>query len=110
MNVAVWRKALRVIPSVTREEWAGLDLLARWLISSRAAVLVMTFTSSAVAGLFAARDGGFRVLPWLFMTLGLILGHAANNLFNDYTDYVRGVDKDNYFRSQYGPQPVAHGT
>jgi 1,4-dihydroxy-2-naphthoate octaprenyltransferase len=109
INPAMWRKALRVIPSVSKETWEKLDLVARWLISSRAAVLVMTFTSSAIAGLFAARDGGFRFLPWLFMTLGLVLGHASNNLFNDYTDFVRGVDKDNYYRTMYGPQPVAHG-
>src|SRR5208337_3712527 len=109
MNPAMWKKALRVIPSVSKESWGTLDLVSKWLISSRAAVLVMTFTSSAIAGLFAARDGGFRILPWLVMTLGLILGHACNNLFNDYTDFVRGVDKDNYFRTLYGPQPVAHG-
>jgi len=109
MDIAMWRKALRVIPSVSKGTWDTLDIVAKWLISSRAAVLVMTFTSSAVAGLFAARDGAFRVLPWLAMTLGLLLGHAANNLFNDYTDFVRGVDKDNYFRTMYGPQPVAHG-
>jgi 1,4-dihydroxy-2-naphthoate octaprenyltransferase len=69
----------------------------------------MTFTSAALAGLFALRDGGFRFLPWLVMTIALMLGHASNNLFNDYTDYVRGVDTDNYFRTQYGPQPLAHG-
>jgi 1,4-dihydroxy-2-naphthoate octaprenyltransferase len=109
MNPAMWRKALRVIPSVSKETWGALDLVSKWLISSRAAVLVMTFTSSAIAGLFAARDGGFRILPWVFMTLGLMLGHASNNLFNDYTDFVRGVDKENYFRTMYGPQPVAHG-
>jgi 1,4-dihydroxy-2-naphthoate polyprenyltransferase len=109
MNPAMWKKALRVIPSVSKEQWSALDLVSRWLISSRAAVLVMTFTSAAIAGLFALRDGGFRILPWLFMTLGLMLGHASNNLFNDYTDFVRGVDKDNYFRTMYGPQPVAHG-
>ncbi len=109
MNPAMWKKALRVIPSVSKETWGTLDLVSKWLISSRAAVLVMTFTSSAIAGLFAARDGGFRTLPWLFMSVGLMLGHAANNLFNDYTDFVRGVDKDNYFRTMYGPQPVAHG-
>ena len=67
---------------------------------------VMTFTSSAVAGLFALRDGRFRLLPWVIMTIGLVLGHATNNQFNDYTDFIRGVDKDNYFRSLYGPQPV----
>jgi 1,4-dihydroxy-2-naphthoate octaprenyltransferase len=105
----MWKKALRVIPSVSNESWRKLDLVSKWLISSRAAVLVMTFTSSAIAGLFAARDGRFRILPWLFMTLGLIFGHASNNLFNDYTDFIRGVDKDNYFRTIYGPQPLSHG-
>ena len=109
MRVTMWRKALSVIPSVTKETWSTLDIVSRWLISSRAAVLVMTFTSAALAGLFAARDGAFRFLPWLVMTVALVLGHASNNLFNDYTDYVRGVDKDNYFRTMYGPQPVAHG-
>ena len=109
MNIAMWKKALQVIPSVTKEKWDTLDLISRWLISTRSAVLVMTFISSALAGLFALRDGAFRPLPWLIMTVGLLLGHATNNLVNDYTDFVRGVDKDNYFRSMYGPQPVAHG-
>ncbi|NTU65682.1 MAG: prenyltransferase, partial [Chloroflexi bacterium] len=40
---------------------------------------------------------------------GLILAHASNNIFNDYTDFVRGVDKDNYYRNIYGAQPVASG-
>ena len=109
MKIAMWKKALQVIPSVTPETWSTLDIISKWLISSRAAVILMTFTSAALAGLFALRDGGFRFLPWLVMSLGLMLGHASNNLFNDYTDYVRGVDKDNYFRTMYGPQPVAHG-
>ncbi len=109
MNFAMWKKAMPVIPSVSREKWDRLDLVSRWLISARSAVLVMTFTSSALAGLFALRAGVFRPLPWLIMTLGLMLGHATNNLVNDYTDFVRGVDKDNYFRTMYGPQPVAHG-
>jgi 1,4-dihydroxy-2-naphthoate polyprenyltransferase len=109
MRLAMWKKALQVIPSVSSETWKTLDLVSRWLISARAAVIVMTFLSSALAGLFAVRDGGFRFLPWLVMTVALCLGHGSNNLFNDYTDWVRGVDKDNYFRTQYGPQPVAHG-
>lgn len=37
------------------------------------------------------------------------MAHATNNLLNDFTDYVRGVDEDNYYRSQYGPQPLVHG-
>lgn len=109
MNFAMWKKALQVIPAVSKQEWDALDFVSKWLISTRAAVLVMTFISSALAGLFAARDGKFVLLPWLALTLGLILAHATNNLFNDYTDFVKGVDKDNYFRTLYGPQPVANG-
>ncbi len=109
MNFAMWKKALQVIPAVSKEEWDALDFISKWLISTRAAVLVMTFISAALAGLFALRDGMFDFLPWLALALGLMLAHATNNLFNDYTDYVKGVDKDNYFRTMYGPQPVANG-
>jgi len=109
MNFAMWKKALQVIPSVSKQEWDELDVVSKWLIASRAAVLVMTFISAALAGIFALRDGAFNMLPWLALVLGLILAHATNNLLNDYTDFVRGVDQDNYFRTMYGPQPVAHG-
>ncbi|NTW12050.1 MAG: prenyltransferase [Anaerolineales bacterium] len=109
MNFAMWRKALNVIPEVSKAEWDELDVVSKWLISTRAAVLVMTFISAALAGLFAWRDGSFSFLPWIALTFGLILAHASNNIFNDYTDFVRGVDKDNYYRNIYGAQPVASG-
>jgi len=109
MNIGMWKKALQVIPAVTKDEWNALDFVSKWLISTRAAVLVMTFISAALAGLFALRDGKFNAVSWVALALGLILAHATNNLFNDYTDFVRGVDQDNYFRTMYGPQPVANG-
>jgi len=109
MNFAMWRKALNVIPDVSKSEWDELDVISKWLISTRAAVLIMTFISAALAGLFAWRDGAFNFLPWIALTLGLILAHASNNIFNDFTDFVRGVDKDNYYRNIYGAQPVASG-
>lgn len=109
MNFAMWRKALNVIPEVSKAEWDELDVVSKWLISTRAAVLVMTFISAALAGLFAWRDNSFSFLPWLALVLGLIMAHASNNIFNDYTDFVRGVDKDNYYRNIYGAQPVASG-
>ncbi len=109
MNVAMWRKALQVIPHVSQEEWVGLDVISKWLISTRAAVLIMTFISAAIAGILALQQGIFNFWLWLLLTIGLIFAHATNNLLNDYTDYVRGVDKDNYYRSQYGPQPLVHG-
>jgi 1,4-dihydroxy-2-naphthoate octaprenyltransferase len=109
MNITMWRKALQVIPHVSKEEWQRLDVISKWLISTRAAVLIMTFLSGAFAGIFAYRDGGFNLVKWVLLTLGLIFSHATNNLLNDYTDFNRGVDKDNYYRAQYGPQPLVHG-
>lgn len=109
MNVAMWGKALRVIPRITKGEWDGLDVISRWLIATRAAVLIMTFISAALAGIFAFRDGHFNFWLWLLLVVGLVFAHATNNLVNDYTDHKRGVDKNNYFRTQYGPQPVEQG-
>ncbi len=110
MNFSIWRKALTVIPEVSKEEWDRLDLISRWLISTRAAVLLMTFLSAVLGGVFALWDG-YRISLWAWavLILGLVLAHAANNLFNDYTDYMRGVDRENYYRTQYGPQPIASG-
>lgn len=109
MNPAMWLKAVRVIPRLSAEEWARLDFVSRWLVATRSAVLVMTFTASAVAGLLAWRDGAFDAAAWLAVTVGLLLAHATNNLLNDLIDHHRGVDRDNYFRTQYGPQPLEHG-
>jgi 1,4-dihydroxy-2-naphthoate polyprenyltransferase len=108
-KLSIWREALQVIPQVSKQEWEQLDLISRWLVSTRAAVLIMTVLSAILAGVFALRDHVFDFVPWFVMMLGLTLAHATNNLFNDYTDFVRGVDKDNYFRTMYGPQPLAHG-
>lgn len=109
MNVAMWKKALQVIPRIDKDEWDQLDIISKWLISTRAAVLVMTFFSAAIAGLFALRDNSFNLGRWALLVVGLIFAHATNNLINDLTDFKRGVDKDNYFRTQYGPQPLQQG-
>jgi 1,4-dihydroxy-2-naphthoate octaprenyltransferase len=109
MNFAMWRKALQVIPRITKEEWDRLDELSKWLIASRAAVLVMTFISASIAGIFALQSREFNLWLWLLVTIGLILAHATNNLVNDYVDYIKGVDIDNYYRAQYGPHPLEHG-
>lgn len=97
------------MPSVTKEEWQKLDIISRWLVATRSAVLFMTFISAALAGIFAAAAGKFDLTKWLLLTVGLILSHATNNLLNDYTDFTRGVDKDNYYRTLYGPQPLVAG-
>jgi len=108
-DVAMWRKALTVMPHISKQEWEGLDWISRWLIASRSAVLVMTFTSAAFAGVLALKAGALDPLLWLLVTVGLCLAHATNNLLNDLTDHWKGVDRDNYFRTQYGPQTVEEG-
>lgn len=109
MNFAMWAKALQIIPRISKDEWDKLDIISRWLISTRAAVLIMTFLSGAIAGILAIRAGSFNFWYWVLLEIGLIMSHATNNLYNDYTDYARGVDQDNYYRAQYGPQPLVHG-
>jgi 1,4-dihydroxy-2-naphthoate polyprenyltransferase len=109
MNFSMWAKALQIIPRISKEEWDKLDIISKWLISTRAAVLIMTFLSGAIAGILSFRAGMFNFWYWVLLEIGLVMAHATNNLFNDYTDFSRGVDQDNYYRAQYGPQPLVHG-
>lgn len=109
MNFSMWRKALQIIPRISKEEWDQLDLVSRWLIATRAAVMIMTIFSALIAGIFAFRAGAFNIWRWLLVTVGLYLAHGTNNFLNDYTDFSKGVDEDNYYRAQYGPQPLVHG-
>jgi 1,4-dihydroxy-2-naphthoate octaprenyltransferase len=106
----MWRKAFWTLVKLdTREEWERLDIVSKWLIATRSAVTAVTLYSCVIAGLLAWRDGHFSWLPWLIVTLGLFIAHGTNNLLNDYTDFKRGVDKDNYFRIEYGVHPLVQG-
>ena len=105
----MWGKALTVMPRIDKNEWDALDIVSRWLIATRAAVIIMTFTSAAFAGILAYKAGKFDWLLWSLVTGGLCLAHATNNIINDLTDHYKGVDKDNYFRTQYGPQTIEAG-
>ncbi|MBI5845331.1 MAG: prenyltransferase [Deltaproteobacteria bacterium] len=105
----MWIKALRIIPRVSPEEWKTLDVVSRWLIASRAAVFIMTATSCAVGGLLAVRDGAFSAPDFAACLLGLVFAHATNNLLNDLIDHKKGIDRNNYYRAQYGPHPIEHG-
>ncbi len=67
MNFTMWAKALQVIPRISREEWDDLDIISKWLISTRAAVLIMTFLSAAIAGILAFRAGLFNLGLWLLL-------------------------------------------
>ena len=109
IDFGMWSKALQGVPRISKEEWDRLDLVSRWLIATRAMALVLSFISATIAGLLALQAGEFNFWVWLLLTVGLFMAHGTNNLLNDYTDYSRGVDKGNYFRAVYGPQPLEHG-
>jgi 1,4-dihydroxy-2-naphthoate octaprenyltransferase len=103
----MWRKAAwELIKMDDKKEWDALDVVSKWLIATRSAVTAVTVYSCIIAGLLAWRDGNFGWLPWIILTLGLFIAHGTNNLLNDYTDFSRGIDKDNYFRTQYGVHPL----
>ena len=97
------------IPKINKEEFEKLDLFSKWLVSSRSAVLVMTFISGLLGVLFAALYGYYNLTFSILVIAGLVISHAASNLFNDYWDFRQGVDTDNYFRAKYGPQPIVSG-
>ena len=109
IDLGMWLRALRIIPRLSKDEWDRLDIVSRWLIATRAAVFVMTVVSAGIGGILAARDGLFHGANFVACLIGLVFAHATNNLINDLTDHVQGVDKGNYFRAQYGPQPLEHG-
>lgn len=105
----MWSRALDRMPKLSHTEWQALDPIAKWLIACRASVLFMTFTAAALGGLMAWRAGVFEWNLWLATVLGLMFAHATNNLLNDYTDSRRGIDKENYYRNQYGVHVLEDG-
>jgi 1,4-dihydroxy-2-naphthoate octaprenyltransferase len=107
INFAMWRKASwQLIKMDDKKEWDALDVVSKWLIATRSAVTLVTVYSCIIAGILAARDGHFDWLTFIIVTLGLFIAHGTNNILNDYTDYNRGVDNDNYFRAAYGVHPL----
>ncbi len=114
INFAMWRKAAwELIKMDSKQEWDALDIISKWLIATRSAVTAVTVYSSVIAGLLFWRAQAvaepFPWLAWFIVTLGLFIAHGTNNLLNDYTDFSRGVDKENYFRTQYGVHPLVQG-
>lgn len=109
VNVRMWGAAVTRMPKVSNEEWATLDVVSRWLIASRAAVLWMTLGAALLAGGLAARENKLDFGLWIATTLGLLFAHATNNFLNDLTDHWKGTDKGDYVRSLYGVQPLEQG-
>lgn len=109
MDVKLWWFALqKPVKENDKRVWDSFDVIAKWLISTRATVTQLTLMAGVIAGLLALRDGFFNFPLWLAMTLGIYFAHSSENLVNDYIDYTRGIDEDNYYRGQYGIHPLVH--
>ena len=100
-----WREVLRT----TNPPAGHLDVVSKWLVLTRAAVLPMTLTAGAVAGLLAARADGFSPGLFTLALVGILLAHVSNNLMNDLFDVEVGSDTETYPRALYAPHPVLSG-
>ena len=104
-RVSAWRYAL----STTNLPEGPIDVVTRWIVVSRAAVLPMTLVAGLVAGLLAARAPGVD-WGWLVLAvIGITLAHVANNLMNDLYDTSTGSDTASYPRALYAPHPILSG-
>lgn len=109
MSKPLWKQALVTVPQVDKAQWDELGVVTRWLIASRFSVTLMTFTSAIIGILLASATGNVDITLAIVCTLGLVFAHATNNLINDYTDSIKGVDEGNYFRTKYGTHVLEGG-
>ena len=90
-------------------EFAHLDPVTRFLYAARSVILVISAQAALIAGLLAATDRRFAVLPFLLVLLGYLVLHAVSNLSNDYFGYRRGHDTADSPRRRYTLHPIASG-
>jgi 1,4-dihydroxy-2-naphthoate octaprenyltransferase len=91
------------------DEFGHLDPVTRFLYAARSVILVISAQSAVMAGLLAATDRRFEVVPFVLMFLGYVVLHAISNLSNDYFGYRRGHDTDDSPRRRYTLHPIASG-
>jgi 1,4-dihydroxy-2-naphthoate octaprenyltransferase len=104
-----WARAFTGFYPPLAEDLAGLDPIARFLYSARSVILVISFQAALLAGLLAATDRRFAVLPFLLVLLAYVVLHAISNLSNDYFGARRGHDTDDSPRRRYTVHPLLSG-
>jgi len=105
--LANWKEVLDTANLSSNRE---MDVVSRWLIITRAAVLTMTATSGLIGGLLAvATVASPNWFNFALALIALLVAHGANNMTNDYFDLEGGVDTDEYTRALYAPHPVLGG-
>lgn len=97
-EVKLWSSFLRKV--------SGFERKFVFLGVIRAVSLPITFFAVCISGFLSAIYGGFRTDLFLVDMFGLLLAHAASNVFNDIWDYKNKVDSPEYFRMRYNVHPV----
>jgi 1,4-dihydroxy-2-naphthoate octaprenyltransferase len=79
------------------QERARPGLIRVWLQASRAFTLGMPFMSVTVGSFLGLYAGAtFSVIRYLTAVIGAMLLQAAANFINDYYDFVKGTDVENW--------------
>src|SRR6185437_12824196 len=79
-----WVGAFTGFYPATATDLDGLDPVARFLYAARSVILVISAQAAAIAGLLAATDRRFQLLPFALVFIGYVVLHAISNLSNDY--------------------------
>jgi 1,4-dihydroxy-2-naphthoate octaprenyltransferase len=104
-----WVGAFTGFYPATATDLDELDPVARFLYAARSVILVISAQAAAIAGLLAATDRRFQLLPFVLVFVGYVVLHAISNLSNDYFGYRRGHDTADSPRRRYTLHPVASG-
>lgn len=104
-----WAGAFTGFYPASADDLDGLDPIARFLYAARSVILVISAQSAVIAGLLAATDRRFEVLPFIGVFVGFLVLHGISNLSNDYFGYRRGHDTADSPRRRYTLHPVASG-
>ncbi len=104
-----WIAAFTGFYPATANDLADVDPVARFLYAARSVILVISAQAAVIAGLLAATDRRFELVPFLLMFVGYVVLHAISNLSNDYFGYRRGHDTEDSPRRRYTLHPVASG-
>jgi 1,4-dihydroxy-2-naphthoate octaprenyltransferase len=71
-----------------------IPALKLWLRQARANFLALAVLLVLIGGAVAASDGVFDALAFGLSMVGVVLAHAAVNLFNEHSDDLTGIDKN----------------
>ncbi len=104
-----WARAFTGFYPPQAADLAALDPVARFLYAARSVILVISFQAALLAGILAATDRRFAVLPFMLVVLGYLVLHATSNLSNDYFGARRGHDTDDSPRRRYTVHPILSG-